>query len=87
MPRTWWAVTTAIGVITVAGDVVGGIIHRRPSVDLIALLAMAGSLALGQYLAGAVIALMLASGDGARGLRRSSRARELSGLLGRAPAP
>ena len=43
---------------------------------------MAGSLALGEYLAGAVIALMLSGGAGARGLRRpAARARELAALL------
>ena len=80
-----WAVTTAIGVIPVAGDVVGGIIHRRPTVDLIALLAMAGSLALGEYLAGAVIALMLSSGDALEAFADRRARAELSGLMERAP--
>ena len=54
-------------------------------VDVIALLAMAGSLLLGEYLAGAVIALML-SGGGMLELYAAGRARkELSGLLERAP--
>src|SRR4029077_19087917 len=37
--------------------------HRETGVDLIALLAMAGSLVLGQYLAGAVVGLMLSGGQ------------------------
>ena len=57
-----WAVTTAVGLVPLAWTTVVGLIEREAGVDLIALLAMAGSLALGEYLAGAVIAVMLASG-------------------------
>ena len=35
-----WAITTAIGVIPMAKDVIGGLIRREPGVDLIALIAM-----------------------------------------------
>ena len=58
-----WAVTTAVGLVPLAWTTVVGLIEREAGVDLIALLAMAGSLALGEYLAGAVIAVMLASGQ------------------------
>jgi hypothetical protein len=56
-----WAVTTAVGLVPLAWTTVVGLIEREAGVDLIALLAMAGSLALGEYLAGAVIAVMLAN--------------------------
>lgn len=80
-----WAITTAIGIIPLAKDVTLGLIHREPGVDLIALLAMAGSLALGEYIAGAVIALMLASGRALEAYADRRAHRELSALLARAP--
>ncbi|MDH5225746.1 MAG: heavy metal translocating P-type ATPase, partial [Actinomycetota bacterium] len=57
-----WAATTVIGVVPIVRDVVDGLRRREPGVDVIALIAMVAALALGEYLAGAVIALMLASG-------------------------
>ena len=80
-----WAITTAIGVFPPSIDVVRGIVHREPGVDLIALLAIVGSLALGQFLAGAVIALMLASGRALEDYADRRAHRELSALLERAP--
>ena len=46
---------------------------------------MAGALALGEYLAGAVIALMLASGQALESYADRRAHRELSALLARAP--
>ena len=80
-----WAVTTVIGIVPMTREVVGGLIRRQPGVDLIALMAMAGALALGEYLAGAVIALMLASGDTLEAYADRRAHRELSALLERAP--
>ena len=80
-----WATTTAIELVPLAKTVVLGLIHRRPGVDVIALLAMVGALALGQYLAGAVIALMLSSGKALESYANRRATRELSGLLARAP--
>ena len=57
-----WALTTVIGIIPIGWEVLSGILHRQPGVDLIAVLAMGGALALEEYLAGAVIAFMLATG-------------------------
>ena len=61
-----WGITTAIGLVPIAWEVLSGILHRRPGVDLIAVLAMAGALALGEYLAGAVIAFMPGTSSGCR---------------------
>jgi heavy metal translocating P-type ATPase len=80
-----WAVTTAVGAIPLGIDVVRGIARREPGVDLIALLAIVGSLALQEYLAGAVIALMLASGQSLEAYADRRAHRELSDLLARAP--
>ncbi|WP_225752809.1 heavy metal translocating P-type ATPase [Actinotalea sp. Marseille-Q4924] len=59
--------------------------ERRPTVDVIAVLALVGAPAVGEPFAGAVIAVMLASGQ-ALEARASARARrELSLLVQRAP--
>jgi len=80
-----WAATTAIGLLPLTLDTVRGLIRREAGVDLIALLAMAGSLALQEYLAGAVIALMLATGQALETYADRRAHRELSALLDRAP--
>jgi heavy metal translocating P-type ATPase len=80
-----WAITTAAGIVPIAGEVLGGIVRREPGVDLIAVLAMAGALALGQYLAGAVIAVMLSTGRSLEDFAEARAHRELSSLLARAP--
>ncbi len=80
-----WFITTLIGIVPMTREVVLGLAHRQPGVDLIALLAMVGALALGEYVAGAVIALMLASGDTLEAYADRRAHRELSALLERAP--
>ncbi len=80
-----WAITTAVGIVPLLHSVVVDLLHRETGVDLIALLAMAGSLALGEYLAGAVIALMLSSGRSLEAFAEGRAHRELSALLERAP--
>lgn len=61
------------------------LLHREMSVDLIAILAIAGALALQQYLAGAFIVLMMSGGEAleAFALRRASSS--LTALAERAP--
>ncbi|HEU4832509.1 MAG TPA: HAD-IC family P-type ATPase, partial [Actinomycetota bacterium] len=80
-----WGVTTAIGLVPIAWEVLSGIVHKQAGVDLIAVLAMAGALALGEYLAGAVIAFMLATGRALEDFAEVRAHRELSALLERAP--
>jgi heavy metal translocating P-type ATPase len=80
-----WAATTALSLVSLLRDVVVGLLNRQPGVDVIALLAMGGSLALGEYLAGAVIALMLASGESLESYADRRAHKELSSLLDRAP--
>jgi heavy metal translocating P-type ATPase len=70
-PATWWMYESAR--------------HRRVGVDVIAVLALIGTLAVGEYLAGAVITVMLATGRALES-RASARARiELRALRERAP--
>ena len=73
-----WGVTTAIGLVPIAWEVLSGIVHKQAGVDLIAVLAMAGALALGEYLAGAVIAFMLATGRALEDFAEVRAHRELS---------
>ena len=54
-------------------------------VDVIAILAMAGSLAFGEYLAGSIIAVMLSGGTLLEAYALARATRELSALLARAP--
>jgi heavy metal translocating P-type ATPase len=80
-----WGLTTALGIVPAAYWVIGSFRNRRLGVDLIALLALIGALAVGEYFAGAVIATMLATG---RSLERWAAHRaegELRLLLSRAP--
>ena len=80
-----WAVTTVVGGIPLVVDVVRSIARREPSVDFIALLAIIVSLWLHEYLAGAVIALMLSTGQALESYADRRAHRELSSLLERAP--
>jgi heavy metal translocating P-type ATPase len=80
-----WAATTIVGILPLAYSVAIDLLHRETGVDVIALLAMAGALALGEYLAGAVIALMLSSGRSLEAFADARAHRELSSLLERAP--
>jgi heavy metal translocating P-type ATPase len=80
-----WAATTVVGVVPIAKDVIVGLVRREPGVDLIALIAMVAALALGEYLAGAVIALMLATGRSLESYAERRAHEELTALLARAP--
>ena len=72
-----------VGCRGVVGDRCGR--RRRLGVDVLAVLALVGALVIGEFFAGAVITLMLASGR-ALEARAAARARhELQALLARAP--
>src|SRR6476646_2055224 len=81
-----WKVSVAILAAELLGEVINTVfVERRMGVDTIALVAMVGSLALGEYLAGMIVGLMF-SGGGALEDWASSRAkRELTELIRRAP--
>jgi heavy metal translocating P-type ATPase len=80
-----WAVAVVVALVPLGVSVARDLMHRDTGVDLIALLAMAGSLVLGQYLAGAVIGLMLSGGQALERYASTRARRELSALLSRAP--
>ena len=80
-----WAASTAAILVPLVGSVVRSLVHRDVGVDAIALVAIASALALGQYLAGAVVALMLAGGNALEEYATRRAGRELSHLLERMP--
>jgi heavy metal translocating P-type ATPase len=80
-----WAVVTAIVLVPLAVDVGRSLMRGDPGVDAIALLAMATALAMGEYLAGAVVALMLSGGNALEGYAAGRAKRELRSLLEHAP--
>jgi heavy metal translocating P-type ATPase len=80
-----WATTTALLLGPLALSVLRSLLRRDVGVDAVALVAMAGALALGEYLAGAVIALMLAGGNALEEAANRRARRELTALVERAP--
>ena len=80
-----WAASTLALLIPLTIAVGRSLLRGDVGVDAIALLAMAGALALGEYLAGAVIALMLAGGNALELFAQGRARRELTLLVDRAP--
>ncbi|AEI61961.1 heavy metal translocating P-type ATPase [Corallococcus macrosporus] len=83
--RWAWAATTAVVLLPTLVSIIKGLLRRETGVDLIAVLAMVGALALGEYLAGAIISVMLTGGAALERFAVARARRELSALLKRAP--
>jgi heavy metal translocating P-type ATPase len=80
-----WVAGTLLGLVFSIAWTAGAVRRRQPSVDVIALLALAGALWVNEPFAGAMITVMLATGQ-LLDARASARARrELSLLIERAP--
>lgn len=80
-----WALAIAVTLVPLTWSVARSVARGDVGVDAIALVAMAGALALGEYLAGAVIALMLNGGNALEAAAGRRARRELTALLERAP--
>ncbi len=81
-----WGLSAIAGLAVTALGVGRGLLLRKPGVDVIAVLALAGALAIGELAAAAMITVMLATGQLLEA-RASFRAeRDLRRLLARAPA-
>jgi heavy metal translocating P-type ATPase len=80
-----WGVTVATMLAPLSWSVLRALLRADIGVDVIALLAMAGALALGEYLAGAVITLMLAGGNALEAFASARAEYELTALIQRAP--
>jgi heavy metal translocating P-type ATPase len=81
-----WAATTLWVLVPSAWSALRAIGRRETGVDVIAILAMLGSLLLEEYLAGAIIAVMLRGGEALEDYAARRARRELKGLLERVPS-
>ncbi|MFD5495920.1 heavy metal translocating P-type ATPase [Streptomyces sp. NPDC127091] len=80
-----WALGTASAVVPAVGWVLTSLRRGHAGVDLIAVLALGGTLAVGEYLAGALIGLMLATGRALEATAQRRASRDLRALLAHAP--
>ena len=80
-----WAAATVLGIVPGVYWVVGTARQGRLGVDVIAVLAQVGTLAVGEYLAGAIITVMLASGRVLEARAGARAERDLRALVNRAP--
>ena len=80
-----WAAPSIIVGLRLAWSIVRDLLDREAGVDVIAILAIGGAIALGEFLAAAVIGLMLATGEALERYAEGRARRELTALLGRAP--
>ncbi|RWA15273.1 ATPase P [Mycolicibacterium elephantis DSM 44368] len=80
-----WIVGTAVAVVPAILWVVSALRRGRLGVDVIAVLSLAGTLFVGEYLAGALIAVMLAGGRALEAAAARRASRDLRSLLERAP--
>ena len=80
-----WLAVGGCGIAYALWAMADSLRRRRVGVDLIALLALAGAIAVGELLAAAVITVMLASGRALEGWAAGRARRDLRGLLERTP--
>lgn len=80
-----WAAGTVAAIVPSLWWVFAALRRRQAGVDLIATLALVGTLAVGEYLAGALIALMLATGRTLDAAAERRASHDLRALLERAP--
>jgi heavy metal translocating P-type ATPase len=80
-----WLAGTVLGVVAALATTIAALRLRRPTVDVIALLALGGAVAVGEYFAGAVVTVMLATGQLLEARAEARAERELRLLLSRSP--
>ncbi|MEU1836836.1 heavy metal translocating P-type ATPase [Micromonospora chersina] len=80
-----WAAVTLVALVPAVWTTLRQIWRRQFGVDVIAVLALAGALLVGEYLAGAVIAVMVATGRALEEYAQRRATRDLRALLERAP--
>jgi heavy metal translocating P-type ATPase len=80
-----WTVGTIAALLPALWWLVAALRHRRFGVDIIAVLSLAGTLAVGEYLAGALIGVMLATGQALDYSAERRATKDLRSLLDRAP--
>ncbi len=80
-----WAAATVPVVLVLTAEIVVSLRHGKVGLDIVALLSMAGALALEEPLAGVVVALMYSGGQFLEGHASRRARREMTALLERAP--
>lgn len=80
-----WAGATVASLAPAVKWVISSLRQRQVGVDVIAVLALAGALVVREYLAGAVVALMLATGRALEAYAERRATRDLRALLSHAP--
>ncbi|EME55050.1 heavy metal translocating P-type ATPase [Amycolatopsis decaplanina] len=80
-----WAGATAVMFVPATLWVLADLRAGRWGADVLAVLALGGTVAVGEYLAGAIIAAMVATGRVLEAAARRRAGRDLSALLARAP--
>ncbi|UKD57397.1 heavy metal translocating P-type ATPase [Amycolatopsis sp. FU40] len=80
-----WAAATAVALAPALWWVAEDLRHRRWGADSLAVLALASTLAVGEFLAGAVVAVMVATGRVLESRAQRRAARDLTALLDRVP--
>jgi len=80
-----WTIGTVPVIAALTISIVRDVLAGRFGVDAIALISMSGALALGQPLAGAVVALMYAGGNVLEDIAVARAERDLRALVDRAP--
>ncbi len=80
-----WGATNAWVLVPTAVAAARSLLRKETGVDVIAVLAMAGALAMQEWLAGAIIAVMLTGGMALETYATARARRELTALLKRAP--
>jgi heavy metal translocating P-type ATPase len=84
--RDWlWGITIAATAVSMSREIVALLRRREPGVDIIALLALIGSVLLGELLAGVIIAIMLTGGRALEDYAAARARRELTALVAAAP--
>jgi heavy metal translocating P-type ATPase len=85
LASAFWAVGVVPALAVLLVEIARELLRREPGVDIIAGLAMGGALALGENLAGVVIALMFTGGNVLETFAQDRAGRELTALLARRP--
>lgn len=80
-----WIAATLVAVIPALVWVIAALRRRRAGVDLIAVLSLVGTLLVGEYVAGALIAVMLATGRALDAAAERRAKHDLTALLAHAP--
>ncbi|TNC24827.1 heavy metal translocating P-type ATPase [Amycolatopsis alkalitolerans] len=81
-----WAVADGVALIPAITWVIADLRAHRWGADMLAVLALASTLAVGEFLAGGIIAVMVATGRLLESAARRRAGRDLSALLARAPS-